>query len=292
MTLELFIKVLVNGLMTGGMYALVASGFTLILGVMQVFNFSQGHFYMLGAFITYAVVSALGLPYPLAVLAAMVGMGILGTLIYFSILRWTMPSGFFHTLLVTVALGAVISQTSLLTFGFHDRVVPAITTGSLEIGGIKVSGSRMIVIAGAIVVMAALYHFMKTKMGTAMLAAAENRDVAGLQGINTSQIFWLTMAVGCALCGIAGALIVPVLSASVHMGMGIFTRVMMVVLVGGMGSMSGALLAAFIVGIIESFAYQLVGEMSLVVIFVFVAILMFFRPGGMLGKPLPVPGEY
>ena len=292
MTLELFIKVLVNGLMTGGMYALVASGFTLILGVMQVFNFSQGHFYMLGAFITYAVVSALGLPYPLAVLAAMVGIGDFRDPYLLFDPSVTMPSGFFHTLLVTVALGAVISQTSLLTFGFHDRVVPAITTGSLEIGGIKVSGSRMIVIAGAIVVMAALYHFMKTKMGTAMLAAAENRDVAGLQGINASQIFWLTMAVGCALCGIAGALIVPVLSASVHMGMrdlhpGHDGRPG-----GGMGSMSGALLAAFIVGIIESFAYQLVGEMSLVVIFVFVAMLMFFRPGGMLGKPLPVPGEY
>lgn len=291
MTLGLFARVLVNGLMSGGMYALVASGFTLILGVMQVFNFSQGHFYMLGAFITYAIVSALGLPYPLAVLAALLGMGILGALMYFAILRWTIPSGFFHTLLVTVAMGSVISQTSLLTFGFNDRVVPAVMTGSVSIGGIAVSGSRLVVIVGAIIVMVALYYFMRTKMGTAMIAAAENGEVAGLQGINTTQIFWITMAVGCGLCGIAGALIVPVLSASVNMGMGIFTRVMMVVLVGGMGSMSGALLAAFIVGILESFAYQIVGDMSLVVIFVFVAILMFFRPGGLLGRPLPIPGE-
>lgn len=124
-----------------------------------------------------------------------------------------------------------------------------------------------------------------------MVAAAENRDVAGLQGINAKQIFWITMAVGCGLSGIAGALIVPVLSASVVMGTGMFIRVMMVVLVGGMGSMSGALIAAFIIGLVESFAYQLVGELSLVVIFVLVAILMFFRPGGLLGKPLPVPGE-
>jgi branched-chain amino acid transport system permease protein len=291
MTLGLFARVLANGLMSGGMYALVASGFTLILGVMQVFNFSQGHFYMLGAFITYAVVSALGLPYPFAVLAALLGMGLLGALMYFVILRWTIPSGFFHTLLVTVAMGSVISQTSLLTFGFNDRVVPAVVTGSVSIGGIVVSGSRLVVIAGAIIVMAALYYFMRTKMGTAMIASAENRDVAGLQGVNATQVFWITMAVGCGLCGIAGALIVPVLSASVNMGMGIFTRVMMVVLVGGMGSMSGALLAAFIVGVLESFAYQLVGDMSLVVIFVFVAILMFFRPGGLLGKPLPIPGD-
>jgi len=287
----LFAKVLVNGVMSGGIYALVATGFTLILGVIQVFNFTQGHFYMLGAFVTYAVATALGLPYPLAILAAFLATAILGALMYFGIVQWTMPSGFFHTLLVTVACGAVISQTSLLTFGFNDRVVPAVVTSSLSIGGITVSGSRLIVIAGALVVMLALYYFMKTKMGTAMVAAAENRDVAGLQGINAKQIFWITMAVGCGLSGIAGALIVPVLSASVVMGTGMFIRVMMVVLVGGMGSMSGALIAAFIIGLVESFAYQLVGELSLVVIFVLVAILMFFRPGGLLGKPLPVPGE-
>jgi len=287
----LFAKVLVNGVMSGGIYALVATGFTLILGVIQVFNFTQGHFYMLGAFVTYAVATALGLPYPLAILAAFLATAILGALMYFGIVQWTMPSGFFHTLLVTVACGAVISQTSLLTFGFNDRVVPSVVTSSLSIGDITVSGSRLIVIAGALVVMLALYYFMKTKMGTAMVAAAENRDVAGLQGINAKQIFWITMAVGCGLSGIAGALIVPVLSASVVMGTGMFIRVMMVVLVGGMGSMSGALLAAFIIGLVESFAYQLVGELSLVVIFVLVAILMFFRPGGLLGKPLPVPGE-
>lgn len=292
MTAGLLARLLVTGLMSGGIYALVASGFTLILGVIQVFNFSQGHLYMLGAFITYWVVAALGLPYPIAVLAALLGMAILGALMYFSILQWTMPSGFFHTLLVTIAFGAIIYQTSLVTFGFNDRVVPAVVSGSFSIRGITVSGSRLAVIAGAIVVMVALYYFMKTKMGTAMLAAAENRDVAGLQGINAKQIFWVTMAVGCGLCGIAGALIVPVLSASITMGTGIFIRVMMVVLVGGMGSMSGALLAAFIVGVLESFAYQFVGELSLVVIFVFVAILMFFKPGGLMGKPLPVPGEH
>jgi branched-chain amino acid transport system permease protein len=291
MDVGLFTKVLVNGLMSGGIYALVATGFTLILGVIQVFNFTQGHVYMLGAFVTYAVVSALGLPYPVAILAALLAMAGLGALMYFGIIQWTMPSGFFHTLLVTVACGSAISQTSLLTFGFQDRVVPAVVTGSLNIAGTNVSGSRLVVLAGAIAVMIALYYFMRTKMGTAMVAAAENRDVAGLQGINARQIFWMTMAVGCGLSGIAGALIVPVLSASVAMGTGMFTRVMMVVLVGGMGSMSGALLAAFIVGVIESFAYQFVGELSLVVIFVLVAILMFFRPGGLLGKPLPVPGD-
>jgi branched-subunit amino acid ABC-type transport system permease component len=161
----------------------------------------------------------------------------------------------------------------------------------LNVGAITLNKGKILVIGGAIIVMVALYRFMKTKIGTAMLASAENRDVAGLQGINSSRIFWMTMAVGCGLCGAAGALIVPILSASSTMGANIFTRIMMVVLVGGTGSMSGALLAAFLVGIIESFAFQFVGQLSLLAIFVFVAILMFFRPGGLLGKPLPIPGQ-
>jgi len=139
--------------------------------------------------------------------------------------------------------------------------------------------------------MVVLYYFMKTRIGTAMLAAAENNEVAQLQGINAKRIFWVTMAVGSGLCGIAGSLIVPVLSATNNMGMNAFIRSMLVVLIGGTGSMSGALMAAFMVGIVESFAFQYVGQLSLVAIFAFAAVLLFFRPGGLLGKPLPIPGQ-
>ncbi|MGD0915390.1 MAG: branched-chain amino acid ABC transporter permease [Thermodesulfobacteriota bacterium] len=291
MSLELFVQLLVNGLMSGGMYALVASGFTLILGVIQVFNFAQGEFYMLGAFITYGVVSALGLPYPVAIVAALLGVAILGVLFHFAVIQRTMLHGFFHTMLVTVAFGSLVNQTSLLTFGFRNQVVPPVFSGTVTVGGLTLNPGKLLVIAGALVVMMALYYFMKTKMGTAMLAATENREVAGLQGINAKKVFWITMGVGSALCGVAGALVVPVLSASTTMGANVFTRSMLVVLVGGTGSMAGALLAAFLVGILESFAFQFVGQFSLLAIFVFVAVLMFFRPGGLLGKPLPIPGQ-
>jgi len=291
MDLSLFCQILVNGLMSGGMYAMVASGFTLILGVIQVFNMAQGHFYMIGAFITYAVTSVLGLPYPLAVLAALVAMAVLGVLFHFAIIQWTVPHGFFHMMLVTIAFGTIMSQSSLLTFGYNEQVVAPVVSGTLSIAAVTLNRGKLLVIGLATVVMVALYFFMRTKVGTAMLAAAENREVAGLQGINAKRIFWVTMAVGCGLSGAAGAFIVPVLSASSTMGVNVFVRSMLVVLIGGTGSMSGALLAAFLVGIIESFAFQFVGQLSLLVIFVFMAILMVFRPGGLLGKPLPIPGQ-
>jgi branched-chain amino acid transport system permease protein len=132
---------------------------------------------------------------------------------------------------------------------------------------------------------------MQLKIGKAMVASAENSDVANLQGINSKQIFWVTMAVGCGLSGIAGALIAPVQGAYLGMGALFFTRALLVQLLGGRGSMQGALIAGFIIGIVESFAFQYVGYLNLIVILVGVAVVMFFRPGGLMGKPMPIPGE-
>src|SRR5208337_1334693 len=170
--------------MSGGIYALIASGFTLILGVIQVFNFAQSQFYMLGAYVTFGVAAGMGFPYPVAVLAALVAMLLLGVLFHFFVIQWTLPHGFFHTMLVTIAFGNLVSQLALLTFASRPVSVVAVLPGVFSIGGITFSKGKLVVILGAIVVMAALYFFMKTRTGTAMLAAAENRDVAGLQGIN------------------------------------------------------------------------------------------------------------
>lgn len=291
MDLALFFQLLVNGLMSGGMYAMIASGFTIILGVMQIFNMAQGQFYMLGAFATFGVMAGLGLPYPVAILGAVAAMAVLGILFHFSIMQWVMKWGFFHSMLVTIAFATIVSQSSLITFGYDPGFVPPVFPGSWEIGAVTFSRNKVFVIVCAIIVMVGLYYFMKTKIGTAMLASAENRDVAGLQGINSQKIFWVTMAVGCALCGIAGALIAPVMSSDVNMGNKIFIRAITVVMIGGMGSMSGALLAAFLVGIVESFAYQFVGDLNLVVVFIFMGLVIYFRPGGLFGKPLPIPGN-
>jgi branched-chain amino acid transport system permease protein len=289
--LPLFLQLVVNGLMSGGIYALIAAGFTLILGVIQVFNFAQGQFYMIGAYITFGIVTSLGLPYPLGIAVSFGGTFLLGVLFHFVLVQWTLPHGFFHTMLVTVAFSSMIGQAALLTFASEQGMVDPIISGTLDIGGVTLNNGKLLVIVGAVVMMIALYYFMRTKIGTAMLASAENREVAMLQGINVKRIFWVTMAVGCGLCGIAGSLIVPVLSATNTMGINAFVRSMLVVLIGGTGSMSGALLAAFLVGIVESFAFQYVGQLSLLVVFAFTAVLLFFRPGGLLGKPLPIPGQ-
>ncbi len=291
MNLSLFFQLLANGIMAGGMYALVASGLTLTLGVVKVFNFAQGDFLMLGAYLTFTIVVTLGLPYPVALLAALVATAILGALIYLGIIQRAMKFGFFNPLLITVLLVTVIEQSSILTFANQTKAVPAVFPGVWSLGGVVFSKGKLLVIACSILVLVALWYFMRLKIGKAMLASAENSEVATLQGINARQIFWITMAVGCGLSGIAGAIVAPVYGAYSTMGAMVFSRALLVLMVGGMGSMSGALIGAFLIGIVESFAFQYVGYLNLIVILVLVAILMFFRPGGLLGKPMPVPGE-
>jgi branched-chain amino acid transport system permease protein len=290
-SVSLFFQLLANGIMAGGMYALVASGLTLTLGVVKVFNFAQGEFLMLGSYATFAIVVTLKLPYIVAIFAALVSMAILGALIYLGIIQQALKLGFFNSLLCTVMLVTIIEQTSVITFAGQARAVPAVLPGTLDFGNVVFSRGKLLVIACSIAVLVALYFFMKLKIGKAMLASAENSEVASLMGINSKRIFWITMAVGCGLSGIAGAIVAPVYGAFSTLGALAFSRALLVLMVGGMGSMSGALIGAFLVGIVESFAFQFVGYLNLVVLLVLVGILMFFRPGGLLGKPMPVPGE-
>lgn len=291
MTTNLFFQILVNGIVMGGTYALVASGLTLTLGVIKVFNFAQGDFLMLAAFATYAIVVTLGLPYWVAVIASFVLMALLGILVYFGVIARTLRLGFFNSLLATVFLVTVIEQTSVLTFASQTRSLPIVIKGTARFGEVILPYSRFLVIGISLAVLVALHFFMKCKVGKAMLASAENRDVASLMGINPNRIFWITMAVGCGLSGIGGAIVAPVYGAYVNMGAVIFSRAILVLMVGGMGSMSGALVGAFLIGIVESFAFQFLGDWNLLLVLVLVGILMYFRPGGLMGKPMPVPGE-
>ena len=291
MSVSLFFQLLANGIMAGGMYALVASGLTLTLGVVKVFNFAQGEFLMLGAYATFAIVVSLNQPYIVAIVVSLVVTVILGGLIYLGIIQQALKHVFLNSLLCTVILVTVIQQTAVLTFASKAEVVPAVIPGIIEIGDVVFSRGKLLVIACSIVVLVALYFFMKLKVGKAMLASAENPEVASMMGINSKRIFLLTMAVGCGLSGLAGAIIVPVYGAYSTLGSLVFSRALLVLMVGGMGSMSGALIGAFLIGILESFAFQFVGYWNLIVLLILVGVLMFFRPGGLLGKPMPIPGE-
>lgn len=288
MDVSLFFQCLINGLAIGGIYAVVASGFTLVLGTMKIFNFAQGEFYMLGAFVTFGVCETLHLPYVFGIIAALLAMALLGVILQCVIIRYTY-GGFFHTVLATIAFATILRQTAVITFGKTDSFMYPVVKGRLELGEIILNNDKLLLIFMGIVLIILLHYFLKLKVGKAMRAVTEDQEVAGLQGINSRRIFIFTMALGCGLAGIAGALIVPVFGATADMGHGIFVKILLVIIIGGMGSMPGALLAAFIIGLIESFGYQLIGSYNELALLFCMLPILFFRPGGLLGRPLAIP---
>jgi len=288
MTLPIFFQCLINGLAIGGIYALVAAGFTLVLGTMKIFNFAQGEFYMLGAFVVYGCSGALHLNYVVGLIASLLAMALLGAILQRFIIRYTY-AGFFHTVLATIAFATIVRQIAVITFGKTDQFVNPLVKGRIEIGNITIPNDKLLLIFSGVALIVLLNYFMKLKIGKAMRAVAENQEVAGLQGINAGNIFIITMTLGCGLAGISGALIAPVLGATADMGHAIFVKILLVIIIGGMGSMPGALLAAFLVGLVESFGYQFVGAFNELALLCLMMPLLFFRPGGILGKPLSIP---
>ena len=177
----------------------------------------------------------------------------------------------------------------MITFGKSDRFVYPVVKGRAEIGDIMIAYDKLLLIFLGIALIVLLHYFMKLKVGKAMRAVTEDQITAGLQGINARQIFVITMALGCGLAGISGALIAPVLGATADMGHAIFIKILLVIIIGGMGSMPGALLAAFLIGLIESFGYQFVGGYNELILLCCMLPLLYFRPGGLLGRPLAIP---
>lgn len=288
MDLGIFFQCLINGLAIGGIYAVVASGFTLVLGTMKIFNFAQGEIYMVGAFVAYACVDVLHLPYVIAIIASLITMALLGIILQRFIIRYTY-GGFFHTVLATIAFAIIVRQTAVITFGKTDRFMNPVVRGRMEFGDIMLANEKLLLIALGITFIVLLHYFLKLKVGKAMRAVTEDQEVAGLQGINAKKIFTVTMALGCGLAGISGALIAPALGATADMGHDIFIKILLVIIIGGMGSMPGALLAAFLIGLIESFGYQFFGGHNELVLLCCLIPLLYFRPGGLLGKPLAIP---
>lgn len=288
MSLELFLQCLVNGFAIAGIYAVVASGFTLVLGVMKIFNFAHGEFYMVGAFLTYALCEAFHLPYVLAIVAAFIVMGLLGIVVQHFVIRRTY-AGFFHTILATIAIGMVLTQSAVLSFGKTDRFMTPVVKGLTNVGGTVIPNDKLLLILISLIFIVGLYYIMKLKVGKAMRAVAEDQETSELQGINARWIFLVTMAVGCGLAGVAGAVMIPVLGATAAMGYSIFIRVLIIIIIGGMGSMPGALLAALLVGLIESFGFQFLGAFNEILLLGLLVPLLLLRPGGLLGRPLAIP---
>ena len=278
-------EILIYGAVTSAIYAMLAVGFTLIFGVARVLNLAHGSFYALGAYGAYVLTSVAGLPLWLAAILAVSGVSVFGVLVEKILIRPLRYSQL-GVLMITLAIALVVEQTLFLTFGSEYRNVPAFVDTKINIGGVDVAGQRLLTLVVAGVSIVVLYLFIqRTRLGSAILAISQDADAAKYMGIPSDRIFSLVMAISAALAALAGILAGPFLSVQPSMHLLPIVTAFAIVVVGGLGSIPGSILAAFMLGYAETIvAYEISTSWTEIVSVLATLLMLVFRPAGIFGK--------
>ena len=279
-------QAVVNGLLIGGIYALVSIGVTLIFGVVKIVNFAQGEFVMIGMYVSYWLATLIRLD-PVASLAvSMPALFVCGILLQRFLLRRVLGLGDMPQIFLTFALSLLLMNLALLLFTANYRTVQtAYTFSSLRLGPLYLSVPRVIAFALAMLLSAALEIFLRTTdLGKAMRAAAQNRDVAMLMGVNPDRVFGVAVGFALALAGAAGSLLMPFYPAYPTVGQVFVLFAFVAVVLGTLGNVRGALIAGLMMGMAESLGVQFVGaDSGLIVVFAMLLVTLAVRPGGLYG---------
>ncbi len=283
--LSLFGQLIFDGLGMGLIYVLLATGFVMILSIPRVLFVAYGQFYTIGAYAVWGGVTLLKLPFFVSLIGAMIIAAVLGALSYRLVFHYLLHRHFLSGIVAAIGIMMALQQAALVVFGPHARGMPSVFPGIVEFWGIRISLEKLVLMLLTLVIITGLYYFlMKTKTGRAMRAVSFNSDVAALMGINTTVAYMSAFIVGCALAGLAGGVMAPVYAVSPDMG-GIILTVLLVVMLGGMSSITGAALGGIILGITLSFGYYFVGGgWAQIILFLIIGVVIFFRPGGLLGE--------
>ena len=276
-----------SGLIVGMLLFLVAAGLTLIFGVLRVVNFAHGTFYMLGGYVAYTALEVTG-SYALAVLAAAAAMALFGVLFERLLIARVYGSNVLMQLLICYAVVLIFDDAVKIVWGpdFHAMgMPPAFQVPPLFIAGGVVPPFYAVLIGIAAVIALALgLGLALTRLGKTVSAAAHNPAMVGVLGINTTLLFAVVFAVGGALAGLAGALAAPVRSLSPGMGFSILIESFIVTVIGGMGSIGGALVAALLIGLLRGFGTIGFPGFTDGLIYAVMILILVFRPQGLFGR--------
>jgi branched-chain amino acid transport system permease protein len=277
-----------DALVLGIIYFIMASGFTLVFGITRIVNFAHGELYMLGGFATYYLYYKLHLPFILTVGLCMLTVALFSAALYRAFFRY-LHGQTIASLVLSLGLGMIISTLALMSFGGIDKAVPPPYPGLAEFAGVRITHQRLVVMIAGLVMMLGLYWFVgHTKQGKAMRAVTTDIAVALLQGIRVERIYSLSMFIGGALAGGAGALMAPVFYVNPFVGGSMIWKAAIVITLGGMGSIPGALLGSFILSGIESFGHIFVGGYADILAFILMISILLIWPRGLLGMPFEV----
>jgi branched-chain amino acid transport system permease protein len=284
--LETLTQAVINGLLIGGIYALVSIGVTLIFGVVKIVNFAQGEFVMIGMYISFFLATRFGIDPIVSLLASMPVLFVFGVLIQHVLIRRVLGQNDMPQIFLTFALSLLIMNLALMLFTADYRTVhTSYSDESLHFGGLYVPVAKLIAFVLAMVLSGVLWVFLHTTdMGKAMRAAAQNRDVAMLMGINPNRVFCVALGVALALAGAAGSLLMPFYPAYPMVGQVFVLMAFVAVVLGTLGNIIGALVASLMMGVAESLGIQLIGaDSGLLVVFALLLLTLAVRPNGLAG---------
>ena len=253
--MEELIRLLIAGVMSGGVYALVGLSFSFIYKGTNLINWAQGDWFMIGAFIGFTVLSVLGLPFWVAILATVVILFGLGFGLHRVLVSWMVERGakLLDVLLATIGLSILLQNVAMLIWGTSVRSVPPLLDGTLAFGAVIVPRQYLIILGVTVVAVATLYLFMqRTSFGTAMRAAADNPYAARVVGIPEHLVNATTWGIGAVVAGLAGVMVAPIFGAYFFLSLTVGIKGFAAAVVGGFGRPYGALAGGLILGVVET----------------------------------------
>jgi branched-chain amino acid transport system permease protein len=285
--MQLVAQIILNGMLLGGLYACMALGFSIVWGVMNVVNLAYGSMIMLGAYVSWLAVLQLGLPFAVAPPTAAAVLFCLGYILQRILLNRLAERSVFMTLIFTFGLNMALINLNLLLFSADVRSLPDVfTRTSLSIGELSAPWSRVIIFGAGIAMTGALYVLLNfTRLGNTIKATSFDPGAARLSGIDVPHVFALTFAIGGAVAGITGSLVAASYSFSPFAGESYTMKSFVVVVLGGLGSVPGAIIGGIMLGIVENLASLLLDSGYRDAIgFALLLVVLVARPRGLLGK--------
>jgi branched-chain amino acid transport system permease protein len=282
--MEGIIQSVANGVMIGFIYVLVALGLTLVFSIMRIVQFAHGEIYMLGAYVVYFLAVGAGIPIFIAFVISAIALGLLGIFLerfFFRQFRGDIE----NSIIIAIGLILLLQTVATVFFGTQEKYIPEFLPGVMSIGGIRLPWERMLAVIVGIVLTAILFIFIRmTKTGQAMVAIAQDLEGAALQGINVNRISAIAMAIGCALAAIAGSLMGVIFQIEPGMGGFAMEKGIAVIILGGLGSIPGAVVGGLIIGLIDGVVPIFASTtIAYIIGFALIIIILILRPRGLLG---------
>jgi len=275
----------IDGLIQSCIYMTMAFGMVLVFSILGILNWAHGQFYMLGAIAVYYAVTAAGIPFPLSILLTGLLIAGLGIMVKKGIIDRV--QGDIYVGVATISLIFFFEGTANMIFGMEDRGLSMVLPGVLDLGSFSVSYQKIAVVIFTLVVMIALYIVLnRTKIGLAIRATAQQPVAASLYGISVERLSLIVMGIGSGLAAMAGGIMAPIYSINPYMGGIPMIMSLLAIVIGGIGSLTGAIVGGLILGFLNSVIAYYLSYFSEVVLFALVIFILLVRPQGLFGATL------